>query len=193
MTKPSLCPLKTNRSLNGARTWRRSAQLGIDVYPRTFERRHTVVAAGCRARRAHARRAGGRAARDGHGRTDPGRPLVRQGEFPRHLRRPGEDSGLHPPGFAAGARLSDLQAARFRRLDWRRRAAVPDEDQRADDLGVAAALPVQVPAAAARKMARAHRRRDPLPPALPRPHRQPRLAAGVRDAQPRRSPRSGSS
>ena len=48
----------------------------------------------------------------------------------------------------------------------------------------------EVPAAAAGEVARPDRRRDPLPPALPRSHRQPRLAPRVRDAQPRSSPRS---
>ena len=119
-------------------------------------------------------------------RPHPGDPVVRQGELPRAVRRPRDDPGLHPAGRAAGARLPDLQAARFRRLGRRRGPAVPDEDQRADDLGVAAAVPGQVPAAAAGEVARADRRRDPLPPALPRPHRQSRLAPRVRDAQPRR-------
>ena len=89
--------------------------------------------------------------------------------------------------------FQDLQAARFRRLGRRRGAPVPDEDQRADDLGVAAALPREVPAAAAGEVARADRRRDPLPPALSRSDRQPRLAPGVRDAQPGDRRRSASS
>ena len=119
--------------------------------------------------------------------------VVRQGELPGAVRRPREDPGLRPAGRAARARLPDLQAARFRRLGRRRRAAVPHQDQRADDLGVAAALPREVPAAAAREVARPDRRRDPLPPALSRSDRQPRLAAGVRDAQPGRVRRSASS
>ncbi len=75
-------------------------------------------------------------------------------------------------------------AARFRGLGRRRRASVPHQDQRADHLGLAPALPRQVPAAAAREVARSDRRRDPLPPALPRSDRQPRLAPGVRNAEP---------
>src|SRR2546430_1095630 len=82
-------------------------------------------------------------------RPHPRDPIVRQGEFPRHLGWPREDSGLHPPGLAAGARFQDLQAARFRRLGRRRGTPVPDEDQRAHDLGVAIALSRQMPAAAA--------------------------------------------
>ena len=135
---------------------------------------------------ADARRARGRAHRDDHQRPHSRDPLVRQGELPRALRRPREDAGLRPPGLAAGARFPDLQAARFRRLGRRRRAAVPHQDQRVHDLGVAAALPGEVPAAAAGEVARPDRRRDPLPAALPRPDRQPRFAARVRDAQPRR-------
>ena len=126
----------------------------------------------------------GRTHRHRHERPDPGHPIVREGQLSRAVRRPGEDPGLRPPGRAAGARLPDLQAARFRRLGRRRRAPVPHQDQRAHDLGVAPALPRQVPAAAAREVARSDRRRDPLPPALPRSDRQPRLAAGVRDAEP---------
>ena len=44
--------------------------------------------------------------------------------------------GVRPQGRARRARFRDLQAARLRRLHWRRRAPVPDQDQRADDLGV---------------------------------------------------------
>jgi hypothetical protein len=33
-------------------------------------------------------------------------------------------------------------------------------------------------------VARPDRHRDPLPTAIPRPHRQPRVAAGVRNAEP---------
>ena len=43
----------------------------------------------------------------------------------------------------------------------------------------------QVLPAAAGEMARPERHRDPVPAALPRSHRQSRLAAGVRGAQPR--------
>ena len=140
-----------------------------------------------------ARRARSRAAGDRHQRPHPRHPLVRQGELPGRLRRPAEDPDLHPPGRAAAARLPDLQAARFRRLDRRRGPAVPHEDQRADDLGVAAALPREVPAAAAREVARADRRRDPLPPALSRSDRQPRLAPGLRDRAAASSRRFASS
>ena len=52
---------------------------------------------------------------------------------------------------------------------------------------------VEVPAAAAGEVARPDRRRDPLPPALSRSDRQPRLAAGLRDAEPDRLRRSASS
>ena len=66
-----------------------------------------------------------------------------------------QDPGLHPAGLAARARLQDLQAARLRRLRRRRRAPVPHQDQRADDLGLALRVPGQVPPAAAREVARA--------------------------------------
>ena len=47
-----------------------------------------------------------------------------------------------------------------------------------------AGVPREVPAAAAGKVARPDRRRDPLPAALPRSHRQSRRAPRVRGAQP---------
>ena len=52
-------------------------------------------------------------------------------------------------------------------------------------------VPGQVPPAAAGEVARPAGRRDPLPPALPRPDRQPGLAPRVRGAEPgaRRDPR----
>ena len=77
------------------------------------------------------------------------------------------------------------QAPRPGRSDRRRRPAVPHEDERADDLGVAHPLPGQVPAAAAREVARPQRRRSALPPAVSRSHRQSRRAAGLRDARAR--------
>ena len=170
---------------SGARTWR-SSRSSASRSTRTSSSGSDTISALVAAHGAtSARRARSRAARDRHERPDPRDPLVRQGELPRALRRPPDDPGLHPAGLAAGARLSDLQAARLRRLGRRRGPAVPDEDQRADDLGVAPALPRQVPAAAAREVARADRRRDPLPPAVSRSDRQPRVAPGVRDAQPR--------
>ena len=55
------------------------------------------------------------------------------------------------------------------------------------------AVPGEVPPAAAREVARPERRRDPLPPALPRSDRQPGLAPGVRDRAAASSRRSASS
>ena len=90
-------------------------------------------------------------------------------------------------------RLRGLQAARSRRPRRRRGSPVPDEDQRADDLGEPARVPRQVPPAAAGEVARADRRRDPLPAALPRSDRQPGFAARLRGAEPGRSRPSGDS
>ena len=131
----------------------------------------------------HGRRARGAAARDDHRRAHPRDPQLRQGELPGALRRPRAHPGLHPAGRAAGARLRGVQAARPRRLRRRQRARVPDQDERAHDLGVGPHVPREVPAPAAGEVARPAGRRDPVPPALPRPHRQPGLAARVRGAQ----------
>ena len=175
---------KTNKIQQRRANLDELAKLGVEIYPHAFERRHTISAARRPLRAAHAGGARGGAHRHDHQRTDSGHPIVRQGELPGPVRRPREDPGLHPPGRAAGARFPDLQAARFRRLGRRRRAPVPHQDQRAHHLGVAPALPRQVPAAAAGEVARPHRHRDPVPPALSRSHRQPRLAPRVRDAEP---------
>ena len=144
-----------------------------------------------RSSRAH----GAKTARGARGRASPharrpaGSSAIRsfgKANFLVALRRQGARSGLHPAGRAAGARLQDLQAARLRRLGRRRGPAVPDEDERVDDLGVAARVPGQVPAAAAGEVARPAGRRDSVPAAVSRSHRQPGLAAGVRGPQPRR-------
>ena len=71
--------------------------------------------------------------RGADGRPHPGDPQLRQGELPGAVRRQGAGAGLHPPGLAARARLSDLQAARLRRLGRRGGPAVPDADERVHD------------------------------------------------------------
>ena len=68
------------------------AKLGIEIYPRKFERRHTISELVRRLRRAHARRARGRAHRDDHQRPHSRDPRVRQGELPGALRRPARRS-----------------------------------------------------------------------------------------------------
>ena len=100
------------------------AKLGVDIYPRTFDRRHTDLGA---RRRATAARTHDEleAERDRH---DDERPHSRASG--RSARRTSsccpdglvDDPGLRPPGRGAGARFQDLQAARLRRLDRRRRA-----------------------------------------------------------------------
>ena len=57
-------------------------------------------------------------------------------------------------------------------------------DERADGVGSTVGVSGQVLRTAAGEMARAHRRGDPLQAALPRPHREPGLAEGLRDPQP---------
>ncbi len=145
--------------------------LGVEAYPHKFERRHTIselVAA--HGEQSHDELEAD-SPRDDHQRTDSRDPIVWQGELPGRVGRSREDSDLHPAGFVAAARLRHLQAARFRRLDWRRRTAVSHAHERADDLGVAPAFPGEVSAAAAGKVAWADGCRDSLPPALPGSHR----------------------
>ena len=88
-------------------------------------------------RRAHRRGARGRQGRDDHGRPRPRDPQLRQGQLPRPVRRPAAHPGLREAGPAARAGLQGLQAARLRRPHRRRRAPVPHQDRRADDLGAA--------------------------------------------------------
>ena len=135
---------------------RRSSQLGVDPLS---DARSTRTAHGRRSWSTHtARRPARRSRPSSRGRATAGRilgdPQLRQGQLPRPLRRPRDDPGLHPQGRADRARLRDLQAARLRRLRRRRRAPVPHQDQRADDLGVVARVPRQVLPAAAREVAR---------------------------------------
>ena len=96
----------------------------------------TIDAIVARARRQDRRRSSRRApitTRDG--RAHPRHPQLRQGELPGAVGRQGAHPGLRPAGRAAGARLQDLQAARFRRLRRRRGTAVPHQDQRAHRSG----------------------------------------------------------
>ena len=97
------------------------------------------------------------------------------------------------------AELGDDAFARFvdeiERGDWVGVDGRGHEDEEGRALGeredVHAAL--QGAAAAAREVARPHRRRHALPPAVRRPHRQRRSAPRVRDSLRARSPRSGRS
>ena len=161
------------------------AKLGVEIYPRRFDRRHTISElVGQYGERTHDELEAARIETKTSGRILAIRSfgkanfLVLSDGIARiqvYIR----------PGRAAAARFPDLQAARFRRLGRRRRPSVPDENQRADDLGVAAALSLEVPASVAGEVARADRHRNPVPPAVPRSHRQPGRAAGLRDAEPR--------
>ena len=120
-------------------------------------------------------------------------PQLRQGQLLRALGRPQPHPGVRAPGRAQRARLRGVEAARLRRSHRRRRPSVPHQDQRAVDLGIDARVPRQVLHPAAGEVARPAGRRDPLPPALPRSHRQSGRAARLRDPQPHGRPRSASS
>ena len=141
-------------------------------------------------------------------RPHPRRPARRLRRPPaRHRDRgAGQGRGPHPPAAAPGQahvrdrarpvgvvqlfvdrqglgeeRSTTFDAARPRRLGGRRRHR--DDHPQGRALGERRRLPApgQVAAPAARQVARPLRRRHPLPPALRRPHRERRRAAGVRD------------
>ena len=161
-------------------------RLGVDPYPRAFERtRHDR-----RAGKAHGGRTGEELEQADRPRADrrahPGDPQLRQGQFSGHLRRRGADPGLHPSGFTARARLQDLPAARLRRFRRRRRAICSARKTneltiRASSLQFLAKCFIPLP----EKWHGLERRRDAVPPALPGSDRQPRVAPRVRGAQPR--------
>ena len=173
-----------------ARQPRGAAQLGVDVYPRRFDAQATD-------RRRSWRRTARRPARSSRPRRSRCAPRAASSA----MRSFGKANFLVLSDGKArmqvyvrqdslsGARLPDLQAARFRRLGRRRGAPVPHQDERADRLGVELDLPREVPAAAAGEVARPAGRGDPLPPAVSRPDRQSRLAARVRGRAAAWSPR----
>ena len=159
-------------------------RLGVNPYPHAFERTHSVRELVS----AYSARTGDELTAERVETKTAGRILAIRsfGKANFIAISDGEslDPGLHPPGFGQRARLPDLQAARLWRLRRRRRVPLPHANQRADDPRLEARVPGQVFPAAAGEVARLERHRDPLPAALPRSDRQPRLAARVRGPQP---------
>ena len=98
-----------------------------------------------RTARQTARRSRRSAVADDDRRADPGDSQLRQGELPRDLGRRARRSR----STSARTRCRERDFAIFKLLDFgdlrrRRRQAVPDQDQRADDLGLVARVPGQV-------------------------------------------------
>ncbi len=142
--------------------------------------------AGRRARRCRRRGARGHADRDHGRRARAQHPQLRQGELSGAVRRPRPPAGLRAAGCADRAGVRPGQAARLRRPRRRVGVSLPDQDQRAVDLGDVAHVPGEMFPAVAREVARPAGRRDALPPALPRSDRESGRAPRVRTAQPRR-------
>ena len=164
---------------------------GVEPYPVRFDRDHTAaelhdrfddLGAGRRRRRASCESPGASSLLRRHGRLD----FV-------DLRDETGTIQLFVPASELGEdALDDLRRARPRRLGRRRRA--PCDHPASGELSVKVdgfELLVEGAAPAARQVARPHRRRDPLPPALRRPHRQRRARADLRDPldRDRRDPR----
>ena len=80
--------------------------LGIDVYPRRFDRTHTDLGAGQRIRRPRGRGPRRRQGRDRHRGPRPGHPQLRQGELSGAVRRLAAPPGLRASGRAARAATS---------------------------------------------------------------------------------------
>ena len=100
---------------------------------------------------------------------------------PRPERRASAD--LREEGRGQRAGLCAVSVARSRRHCRRGRLPVPHQHWRTQHSRGEARLSLQDSACHAGKVAWARRRRDPLPPALPRPDRQPRRSQRVRDAR----------
>ena len=181
-------------SSSGARTSTELATLGIEIYPRTFARADTITALV----EAHGgetrRRARGRAARDDR----RAGASWRSASFGKANFLVLSDGHAKIQVYIRQDSLPALDFQIFKLLDFGDWIGVEGQlfRTKTNELTIwasRAALPRQVPAAAAGEMARPHRRRDPLPPALPRSHRQPRLRAGCSRRAAASSPRSASS
>ena len=160
-------------------------ELGVDPYPHAFERTHTVQDLVSALRRADRRRSSRREQiQTVDRRAHPRDAQLRQGELPRALRRRRRGSRSTSARTRCPSAISRSSSCSISAISSASRAPVPHADQRADDLGVGARVPRQVLPAAAGEVARPERRRDPLPAALPRSHRQPGFAPGVRGPQP---------
>ena len=170
------------------------ARLGVDLYPHEFERTDTIAQLVAAPRReAQGRRSRRRASRRRRAAaSSPSAASARRTSWcsPTAARASRSTSGrtrcgerdfqvfkLLDLGDFVGVRGHLFRTKTNEFTIW---ASQPD-------------VPRQVPGPAAREVARPAGHRDPLPPALPRPDRQPRHAPGLRGAQPRRWPRSASS
>ena len=162
-------------------------ELGVDPYPHAFERTHTVAASSWRPTASRP----ARSSRPSRSRRVTAGRILAIRSFGKANFLVLSDGRAQIQVYIRQDALPERDFQIFKLLDFGDWVGVdgppvPHQDQRADDLGVAPRVPRQVPAAAAGEVARPERRRDPLPPALPRSDRQPGLAPGVRGAQPRR-------
>ena len=165
-------------------------RLGVDPYPTDVRAAAHVAALVAAYGDAHDELEAA-AVRDHDRGADPRDPQLRQGQLPGALRRPSRDPGLHPAGRAAGARLHRSSSCSTSATGSASRGACSAPRPTSSRSGPRALhflakcllpLPGEV--------ARPDRRRDPLPPALPRSDRQSRLAPGVRDRAAASSRRS---
>ena len=128
-------------------------------------------------------------ARDARRRPHPRDPQLRQGELPGALRRPLDASRstcARTRCPSATSRSSSCSTSAIRSASPATCSA-----RKTNELTIWAsklAVPRQVPPAAAREVARPAGRRDALPPALPRPDRQPRRRGGCSRCAARPSP-----
>ncbi len=170
---------------------------GIEPYPVRFDRDSTAAAL----REEFGDLAAG---------TDTGKAVQLAGRVMGERRHGGldfadlqDETGADPadgdPRRGRRRRAARVLRPRPRRLDRRRGHGDRLQPRRADGAGRQVRAALEEPAGAARRAPRPRRPRDPLPPALPRPHPRRALAAGLRDPlrgdrddAPRRSPRRAS-
>ena len=88
-------------------------RLGIDPYPRKFERTNTIEDLVATHGERSKEELEGERGRDSHRRAHSGDSQLRQGELPRAVGRRGKDSGVRPAGLAAREGLR-----RFKLLDF---------------------------------------------------------------------------
>ena len=180
MPKPPIhsCPTKLEQVAQRRANLEALVRLGVAPYPNRFDRTTTDRAA----RRART------AAKTAEA-LEAERPEVRvagrilgirsfgKANFSRAVGRPRAPSGLRARRLAVRARLSRSSSCSTSAITIGVEGRV--FRTKTNELTIWASrdrLPGEVPAAAAGEVARPDRRRDALPPALPRPDRQSRLA-----------------
>ena len=181
-SRPTAPSAPSSRSRPGRTGWRSSTRCASagssptrSASTATRPRRRSATEFGG-SRRRHRHRQGRPDRRPGARRAPPRRPRLRR---PPGRDRPDPADG--DPRRGRRRRAARVLRPRPRRLDRRRGHGDRLRPGRADGPGRQVRAALEEPAGAARRPPRGRRPRDPLPPALPRPHPRRALAAGLPD------------